>query len=641
MMLGSSQRKAPVGVKGAIVRGILRLVRTALALAVLIGLVCAADYALHILRPENTRHARFGEECRAIHADLAKVDGRAPAAHCIRVHFGTPRRPVGAEGQRDFGFGGEFDDALHLGFADVSLPLLASEEKDGQSGVRKRGDVVLKPDGSPDSKDDTTKYASITTIDEHGEEEFVTSLNDALDESDTNALLVFVHGYNQSFDTAVLRAAQIAVDLTFDKDDPANVGKDKPNFGEPSYAFGRPVLFSWPNGAFLCAYCSDQEKAALSAPYLARFLTLMMERADADEINLVVHSMGNRVLVRAIEDIAREHVRLKWIKKFRIVNAAADVARDEYSAAMARAEAARGDDGDDARFTPDVTIYASQNDLALATSWLVNGFKTRLGQIVPTQDPYVHGNGRAVTIDTAVVSSDLFGHGYYSANGNVIADMSCFFADRPIGTERALAPASDGRSHYRFVASTKNALAVCAPGVAPLLLADPDGYFAAIGFSYDEFGKRRLRSIEPLKDCWDGSAVPQSDECPPAVIEEAPAPSARITEAVIYFPFGESFLDETAAAFVEEAARRHALTPYARVIIVGHTDEAEAAELGTLGAQRLSERRAAAVKEKLIAAGVPIDRIETSGRAAIDPAVPTARGVREPANRRVTITILG
>lgn len=158
------------------------IIRAAFAAAIVAALVCAADYLLHTFRPENTRHARFGEECRAIHADLAEADGKAPAAHCIRVHFGTPRRPFGDE-EPGFGYGGEMDSELHLGFADVNLPLLASEEKDGQRGVRKRGEVDLKPDGAPEDKDDTTKFAAITLIDERGEQSFISSLNASLADS--------------------------------------------------------------------------------------------------------------------------------------------------------------------------------------------------------------------------------------------------------------------------------------------------------------------------------------------------------------------------------------------------------------------------------------------------------------------------
>lgn len=610
------------------------LLRGVLVLVVIVGAACIADAAWRVFRPENTRHARFGEPCRDIHADLAEKDGKAPPAHCIRVHFGTPREPVGAPGSRSFGFGREFDGRLHLGHADVSLPLLASEEKDGQAGVRKRGEVDLKPDGAPDDAEDTIKYASITEIAEDGDEtSFVADLNRALDESDANALLVFVHGYNQSFDTAIIRAAQIAVDLTFDPADPANTGGDKPGFGEPSYAFGRPVLFSWPNGNFLCAYCSDQKKAELSAPYLSQFLALLMRDANVDEINLVVHSMGNRVLVKAIEDIAREHMRMKVIKKFRIVNAAADVGRSDYALAMAAAEAGTAEAGDDGRFAPNVTIYASQNDLAMAASFLANGFKTRLGQIIPAQAPFVSADDRYVTIDTAVVSADLFGHGYYSESGNVIADMSCFFADRPIESERAISPVgsglTDGRRHYRFVAPDEAGLRVCAPNVAPFSLSSADAYFSSLGLSYDEYSRRRTRELAGP------SAFPAPPPPPPP-----PPPAIPYGEFAVYFAFGGTELTEEAKAVLDEAAYAAGYAPSARIVATGHVDAAEAAENAD-GGEALALARAEKAKAYLVERGMAADRIETKSAGAREPAVLTGPGLREPQNRRVVIEING
>lgn len=592
------------------------IVRFAVLVTLVVGGACAADFIWRKVNPENTRHARFGDACLDIHRDYALEDGKAPPAHCITVHFGTPRKPIGAKGEPDFGFGREFDGKLHLGVAQVSLPLLASEEKDGQAGVRKRGEVDLKPDGAPDSKDDTIKFASITLIAETEEQQFVTSLSEALFDADTSSLLVFVHGYNQSFDSALIRAAQIAVDLTFDPDDPANT-KSNLGYGEPSFAFGTPVLFSWPNGNFLCAYCSDQTKAELSAPYLAEFLALLMSEKHGmvDEINIVVHSMGNRVLVKAIEDIAREHVRLKLIKRFRIVNAAADVARDEYAAAMARAERA----GADGEFAPQVTIYAAQNDIAMAASFLVNGFKARLGQIIPTQRPFESTDERYVTIDTDVVSADLFGHGYYSESGNVIADMSCFFADRPVGAERAIAPVaplSDGRRHYRFVAPDEAGLKVCAPGAAPLKLADAEAYFSSIGLSYDDYGRRR------------------SDQISPVVMAEPSAPTRQDQLVSVYFDYGSAELNEPASYMLEEAVQN--ATDATRIEIVGHADAAEEAD-GV--ADEISKRRAEIVRDYLVSRGVDQAIIEVRGVGANEPMLVRGPGVREPVNRRVEINI--
>ncbi len=51
-------------------------------------------------------------------------------------------------------------------------------------------------------------------------------------------------------------------------------------------------------------------------------------------------------------------------------------------------------------------------------------------------------------------------------------------------------------------------------------------------------------------------------------------------------------------------------------------------------------RRANSVRDALVARGVKAHGISLAGRGEAEPAVPTADGVREPANRRVEIILL-
>lgn len=71
------------------------------------------------------------------------------------------------------------------------------------------------------------------------------------------------------------------------------------------------------------------------------------------------------------------------------------------------------------------------------------------------------------------------------------------------------------------------------------------------------------------------------------------------------------------------------------LVIVGHTDTSG----GVAYNQRLSLRRADAVKKGLVARGVEAGKIRVEGRGKSDLLVQTADGVREPANRRAQITL--
>jgi outer membrane protein OmpA-like peptidoglycan-associated protein len=113
-----------------------------------------------------------------------------------------------------------------------------------------------------------------------------------------------------------------------------------------------------------------------------------------------------------------------------------------------------------------------------------------------------------------------------------------------------------------------------------------------------------------------------------------PPPPQRF---VLFFDFGVAELSSESRLIVHEAVEAVQQQRSARIIIVGHTD--------TVGSraynQRLSERRALAVKNEMVRAGIDEEQIATVGRNFADPIVPTGPGVREPQNRRAVIDIGG
>jgi len=71
------------------------------------------------------------------------------------------------------------------------------------------------------------------------------------------------------------------------------------------------------------------------------------------------------------------------------------------------------------------------------------------------------------------------------------------------------------------------------------------------------------------------------------------------------------------------------------ISVTGHTDRAGSDAYN----EKLSERRADAVREALIAGGIPAEAITTAWKGESENAVPTEDGVREQANRRAEIII--
>lgn len=137
------------------------------------------------------------------------------------------------------------------------------------------------------------------------------------------------------------------------------------------------------------------------------------------------------------------------------------------------------------------------------------------------------------------------------------------------------------------------------------------------------------------KDCWDGSSVPVTSECPPQLIEEVTAVNVDPVNFTVYFDYDKSNLTNQALTLVQEAASRALENDVDTVVVQGNTDTSGSSAYN----QALSERRGRVVRDALIANGISADAIRVEAFGETNPAKPTADGVREPLNRRSDVTI--
>lgn len=195
---------------------------------------------------------------------------------------------------------------------------------------------------------------------------------------------VFVHGYNVTFEEAVLRTAQIAYDL---------------HFG------GAAVCWSWPSQGGLAEYTVDEENVRWSTGHLVRFLRELRETSGAKRIHLVAHSMGNRALTEALLRIGRE-LGAGGPPFDQVVLAAPDLDAETFRQDIA--PALRGT-------AQNVTLYASTKDVALQLSRRVHG------------NPRAGEAGEAIVVvsgvDTVDVSLVSGGHSYIGTSGRVLNDL--------------------------------------------------------------------------------------------------------------------------------------------------------------------------------------------------------------------------
>jgi outer membrane protein OmpA-like peptidoglycan-associated protein len=115
----------------------------------------------------------------------------------------------------------------------------------------------------------------------------------------------------------------------------------------------------------------------------------------------------------------------------------------------------------------------------------------------------------------------------------------------------------------------------------------------------------------------------------------APLPPAVARTYLVFFDWDRADLTARARQIVAQAAAASTSTQTTRIEVNGYTDLSGTAAYN----QRLSVRRAESVEAELVRDGVSRGEISIHGYGESNPLVQTAKGVREPQNRRVEIIL--
>jgi esterase/lipase superfamily enzyme len=302
------------------------------------------------------------------HAELAVV----------RIFYATDRERLGTT---NISYGREPAGMLSYGHADVTLPRAAHQMGELEGPSIWRLEFAADP----------AKHVIMQPPVAETDQAFLSAVKERVKGSARRECLVFVHGYNVSFEDAVRRTGQITYDLGFD---------------------GAPILFSWPSqGSALPAnYRKDERNAALSANSLRQLFSSLASQIPGLTIHVVAHSMGSRVVAEALQQLAAEpqRTRVKPVREVALL--APDIDAELFRRAA----------GTLAGVAEHLTLYASDNDAALALSQRNAGYK-RAGQagpdlvIVPGVD----------TIDATQVETSVLGlrHLYYADNSTILSDL--------------------------------------------------------------------------------------------------------------------------------------------------------------------------------------------------------------------------
>lgn len=126
---------------------------------------------------------------------------------------------------------------------------------------------------------------------------------------------------------------------------------------------------------------------------------------------------------------------------------------------------------------------------------------------------------------------------------------------------------------------------------------------------------------------------------PPAPIAEAPKGEPVPVEQamfIVFFDWDRHNISAGANDVLDAVAQEIKNRKDVRgIAVIGHTDSSGSNSYN----DKLSMKRANAVREGLVARGVPAEMVRVEARGESDLLVKTADGVREPANRRAQVTL--
>ncbi|MGJ8597570.1 alpha/beta hydrolase [Sulfitobacter sp.] len=307
-------------------------------------------------------------------------DSRTPKNR-YDVFFGTNRKPIVEQGAIT-GFSYSRDTILNYGVCEVIVPeerKVGSLSPNYSLGTRLWRKLLNK-------NDDGLRIDQLISL---NEELFFLHLKSTAKKMKIKERpTIFVHGFNNSFDFAVRRAAQIGYDL--------RLGQGIGLFSWPSKGKGDPR-----------SYSADEASAEASKYYLADFIEKFVDNAAHKEVNIIAHSMGCRCLMGALEQLSiHRQSALRGINQIILAAADVDAGIMPHLGKHAVINSKR------------TTSYVSDKDSALKVSGWLHDFP-RVGLTPPTF--------LLTGMDTILVNNDDLGgfsHGYISSSRDVLSDIN-------------------------------------------------------------------------------------------------------------------------------------------------------------------------------------------------------------------------
>ena len=237
----------------------------------------------------------------------------------------------------------------------------------------------------------------------------------------TKEVVLYVHGFNETFATAAFTAAELC------------------------HFLGRAhvcAFFTWPassTGNPLISFTSTTESATYAVGHLKRTIRTVAHTPGVEGVHLLAHSRGSALLLNAARELSIEAIAAgdnpsETMKLKNLVLMSPDI-----DAQVARAQleifasdpdlTTRWHSSDLPKFLSGrFTIYASPEDRALLLSKMLFRSRERVGELTPDEISEITRDYFATlgNVDIIVFEgkrTDFFGHSYFTSNPRVSADL--------------------------------------------------------------------------------------------------------------------------------------------------------------------------------------------------------------------------
>lgn len=196
-------------------------------------------------------------------------------------------------------------------------------------------------------------------------------------------ILLYVHGFNVSYDEARFRLVQIANDGRFG---------------------GIAVLYTWPATGSLLDYGAAKENATAARDALTKLIRRLSDVPDVGRVHILAHSMGAWLTMEALRENAISGSPDLKGKLGDVMLAAPDIDLSVFRKQLARLDPSH------------VSVLVAANDRALSLSRTLAGDRPRLGGLDPKNptDRAALDELGVKAYDLTPESTGLIGHGTYA-----------------------------------------------------------------------------------------------------------------------------------------------------------------------------------------------------------------------------------